>query len=297
MILDQKAKEAEDRVKQAEKRLADLARVNIEYNNEITKLRGDIALLTATAESCKSAAILADAEARQKKQDLEVVSKDMEAKKDNLDMLVGETGIILCSARQEEQNIRAEIKKLLITRDSLLEEVDGLSKNKVSISNTILSYQPSLAENERRMKTSKDKISSIDRELADVYDKLVKMKAIYEKQISGFQSEISTLSLKADNIRSELSILEQKRMSVESEIINKKNELESLIEKKMTGISEFKARNDRDREYIMRDQESLAVKRGELLNKEKELKLIEIKLKDLARKKDIDIQIEKLSQE
>jgi chromosome segregation ATPase len=290
-----KVKEAEAKVKASENRLAELARVNIQYNTEITRLN----IARQEAENAfidddnRLKAVRSALETE--KSNLASVSTSLEEKKRLLDATAEEQLIIICDVEKQVARVKAEIKKLSDVKEELAVDVAELESRRFTLNNRIASQQSTLSESDTRVAIAKKKLASADSELNESYDRLEKFKAISDKQIADAKEELNSLVSRSAEL---VGCIEGQHRTIEalqSELDRKMRLFNDEQEQRKAELSQRETAVQIAREKNGRDMADIEKQRAGLLSKEKELKLLELKLKDLARKKDIDIQILALS--
>lgn len=288
-------KEVQEKVEKSKQELMVLARQNTEYNKEIVRLKAvkDDAEKEAdkiSSELKRISVILTD-----KQKELSILTEDIAKAKGTLSADIEARDEFFKNSEKEKTAIMDRMTFLRVQRTDLENEVASLSTHVFNAGVTINTQNFTISENERRINKSKSELSEIERRVG-----------IASIEISSLNDKIKE---KTAELQAKVDILTEQNNKLIDSVENKKKELTSVnleIESKRKEFNDKVSEFDKlvsEREKSLKDAERKAVADAELnartlsaLNdREQELKLLELKIKELARKKDIDVQIASLS--
>jgi hypothetical protein len=131
-------------------------------------------------------------------------------------------------------------------------------------------------------------LSTASMDLASVSDKLISKRAEIDALVSSGKETESSLAGLIEDKKKELALIKndiENRLAIFNDEIKKRTE---AVELRESSVTKSEQKNISD----AKQNQSFA---STLIDREKELKLLELKIKELARKKDIDAQIASLS--
>lgn len=279
----------------AENKLKVLAKQNTDYNAEIVKLKSekdkaisdhDVAL--KDLERVINSVSIKQAE-------LNGILSDIEKQRDNLKSIESARTTVFNEAVKEKSALTDVISRLRSDKVALENEIASLQNKSFNAGITINTQNFTIEENNLRINKTKTELSSVELKLSTAKMELDSIINRIKEKNEELQARIDILILREKELLFSIdkktkevfniqSIIDKERSDFNIDIKSQKDAL--AIEKK--SIEDAKLLNEQN----SKQNDSL---RQALADREQELKLLELKIKELARKKDIDAQIASLS--
>jgi chromosome segregation ATPase len=282
-------------IESAKKELDALARQNIDFNAEIVRLKASNDEAISYYADSKRKLDAVNGQIDISNNALVLVRKQVSEGTDKLKAISDELKSLADIVAKEKQGASEVIEALFTKRAELQKEINSLQTQSFNASVTINTQNFTISENERKVSKSKNELSSIERQLQVAKDSL-------NNEIPALQSKKDTLDRSVVEMRKTLEAYADEVNAKKSELVRIINEISTReSESKESARVRSEQLNKRESDIVIKenkisDNETIIQKtRTALSDREKELKLLELKIKELARKKDIDAQIATLS--
>ena len=287
----ERIEELKKQIAEAENKLKILARQNIEYNAEIERLK--VIRDSANKESVIAENNLTNINIKidTANKQLDLLLRDIAKSRIIIDDLKSTSSEIISSLDKQKQDVVFCITGLKANKEGLVVEVNNLLEQKKLLSDSTSKTSSSLIDSENKLRKLNLSISTIENNLNEKNIELNKKTSI----INDLKIEHSSL---LDNIKEKKEYLESLIDSKEKELLNIQDTIDGKLRKLNIDIKDKEQQLSEREEFVIdkenkntEDSLSLNKLREALESRGKELKLYELKLRDIAKKKDIDIQI------
>lgn len=291
----ERLEELKKQIVEAEGKIKFLAKQNMDYSAEIMRLKLEKEAAEKSYYSANQALNSINSELIAKKDELANIKAKVDAEYVLLSETIKSKDMAIDEALREKEVLNSHLTLLRSQRDALKEEVLSLQKSQLDKFSLIESQNTTIAENDRRLKKINDDILSAN-------DSLSSTKSGLLAEISSLEKRVKELTLFIDESKALLEAINkevlEKRLELANtslEISNKKSEFDEYTKQRIDDI--YKKNSEADAMLKKNKEESEINERlrSALSDKEQELKLLELKIKEIARKKDIDAQIIALS--
>jgi chromosome segregation ATPase len=287
--------ELKNKVENEKAKLIVLAGQNTDYNKEIVRLKAlkeaaekDYASTSAELERVVSALT-------EKQKDFDILSDAIEKTKASLSYEMQERDGFFKNAEKEKLAIIDRISVLRVQREALENEIASLSTKSFNAGVTINTQNFTISENERRVNKSKIELSDIKRRVGVANIELRSVEDKIKEKSAELQAKGDVLAEKNNNLVSAIDENNKKLSSLRSSIMSEYAAFEADISEQNRAL-EGRKKSLTEAESKCKELSEINRKTSAaLVDREQELKLLELKIKELARKRDIDAQIISLS--
>jgi len=292
--LKEQAEELKKQVAEAEATLKRMARQNTDYNAEIMRLKSVKEAAEKDAANADASLAALNDKVAVAKQSLDAILKDSAQAKERFESLKKMSSDAIASLDKDKNALIMSVTGLMARKEGLSVEIANLSTQSSSTSVTLNTTKFSVSEAEGKLRKLKSDIAIVQRDLETTNDELTRKFISLNEAKKEYETITETTREKAEALEGLIDAKEKELLNIQDAIDAKLRKLNIEIKDKEAEliireekIKEFEIKNNEDSQSLSKLREALEL-RG------KELKLFELKLRDAAKKKDIDLQLTNL---